>query len=283
MTSVALEAGCCDVLSAERATTDELVRALRLALEVARRQRAEAPWLEAPDDRSSWPPPALEEMRRLAGLGRTFVAVTHDLKNLLQPILGYAELLREPNEPDKAAEFAEEIVRLAEETDALLRRALVAAPGGRVAAAEPREGDQLLRGAERLLRSMVGGKVRLRLTCGAPGVCVTVPEGALSQILLNLAANARDSMLAGGLLEIRSRREAERWVIEVEDTGIGIPARDLGRVFEPGHSTKSGVVGAGLGLWIVRGLAEELGGRVRLSSRVGAGTLVTLALPAVAD
>jgi len=114
-------------------------------------------------------------------------------------------------------------------------------------------------------------------------VCVTVPEGALSQILLNLAANARDSMLAGGLLEIRSRREAERWVIEVEDTGIGIPARDLGRVFEPGHSTKSGVVGAGLGLWIVRGLAEELGGRVRLSSRVGAGTLVTVVLPTVPD
>ena len=274
--------GCCELLPATGASADDLLRALRLAFEVARRQRAEAPWLDDSESPATWPPPALAEARRLAAVGRSFVALTHDLKNLLQPILGYAELVAGSlDDIPRAVASARELGRLAEAADALLRRRLAGAPGGSGTLRQPREADALLVGCERLLLSILGEGIRLWLAPRSPGVRVEVREGALDQILLNLAANAREAMPAGGVLEVRTRSAAGAWIVEVEDNGTGIPAAELERVFEPGRSSRRG--GAGLGLWIVRGLVEELGGSVRIESRVGHGTCFTVRLPAVRE
>jgi signal transduction histidine kinase len=270
--------GCCDVLEARSASARELLGALRLAFEVARRQRAESPWLEDEETTAAWPPPALVETRRLAALGRGFAALTHDLKNLLQPLLIQADLVAAAGEARSAADEARRLGELVREAERLLRRSLARALAGPGAPAPEREGDELLRECEPLLELAAGPAVRLGLVPGAPGVRIAVADGALDQLLLNLAANARDAMPAGGVLEVRSREEAGAWLVEVEDSGTGLATPRLERIFEPGPLGAGPA--AGLGLWIVHGLVGELGGTLAAASRVGRGTRVTVRLPA---
>jgi signal transduction histidine kinase len=273
--------GCCDVLDASAPPARDLLSGLRLAFEVARRQRAEAPWLEGDEGSLAWPPPALVEARRLAALGRGFAALTHDLKNLLQPVVGYAELIATEAPPGVASDAARVLAHLAAEAEEILRRSLsrLQAPGGRP---HPlRVADALVLAGERLLTAVAGPKVRVWVVPGAPDTLIAVPEGALDQILLNLAANARDAMPEGGVLEVRSALVGAEWVLEVEDSGRGIAAGRLDRLFEPGYVASGS--GTGLGLWIVRGLVEELGGSLALASRAGGGgrgTRLIVRLPA---
>jgi two-component system, NtrC family, sensor kinase len=103
---------------------------------------------------------------------------------------------------------------------------------------------------------------------------------------VNLAINARDAMPKGGKLHVRCRNETdpegrgEFVLIEVKDTGSGIPADYLDRVFEPFFSTKEPGKGTGLGLSQVYGLCAQAGGRAKVESRIGEGTCVTMMIPA---
>jgi signal transduction histidine kinase len=107
----------------------------------------------------------------------------------------------------------------------------------------------------------------------------------IRQVLSNLVVNARDSMAQGGVLQIRthvmqrnSLGEAIR--IVVADTGSGIPENLQDTMFEPFVTTKEGR-GTGLGLWIVKGIVENHGGKLRVRSKVGKGTVFGIVLPAV--
>jgi signal transduction histidine kinase len=106
------------------------------------------------------------------------------------------------------------------------------------------------------------------------------------QVLSNLVVNARDSMASGGQLVLRTRHVpapdgVHGWVrILVADTGTGISRDLLQTMFEPFVSTK-GEKGTGLGLWIVKGIIENHGGKLRVRSREGRGTAFKLELPVV--
>jgi signal transduction histidine kinase len=108
----------------------------------------------------------------------------------------------------------------------------------------------------------------------------------LRQVLSNLVVNARDSMPNGGTLRLRSHHIPSsdgvhgRVRISVADTGAGIPREILPTIFEPFVSTK-GEKGTGLGLWIVKGIIENHGGRLRVRSTVGKGTLFVIDFPVV--
>jgi len=104
--------------------------------------------------------------------------------------------------------------------------------------------------------------------------------GRLQEILLNLFTNAFAAMDDGGKIRITARvRKRQQMEIRVSDSGHGIPQSDIGRVFEPFFSTKIGKGGTGLGLSITYGLAKELGGDIRVKSKVGEGTTFTVTLP----
>jgi len=115
---------------------------------------------------------------------------------------------------------------------------------------------------------------------------VTGSSDQLRQVLSNLVVNARDSMAGGGELLIRTRhwRSSDGlhgWVrITLVDSGSGIPRDVLPTMFEPFVSTK-GEKGTGLGLWIVKGIVESHGGKIRVRSRLGRGTLFRIELPVV--
>jgi len=101
----------------------------------------------------------------------------------------------------------------------------------------------------------------------------------VNQVFMNLLVNAAHAIRGEGTITIRTRTEGDRAVVEVEDTGVGIPEANLRRVFEPGFTTKGKRMGMGLGLLISRQIIERHGGSISVRSAEGRGTTFTVALP----
>jgi signal transduction histidine kinase len=107
-------------------------------------------------------------------------------------------------------------------------------------------------------------------------------EHKLQQVFLNLFLNARDAMPKGGWLSVSTRVEAGQVVVEVADTGSGIPSEYLARIYDPFFTTKAIGQGTGLGLSITYGIVREHDGSIDCDSSIGQGTRFTLSLPAFA-
>jgi PAS domain S-box-containing protein len=123
-------------------------------------------------------------------------------------------------------------------------------------------------------------RVAVELDGAADVVLVHADRQQLRQLFLNLFTNASDAMPEGGRLRIRVTRGDGNVVVEVADTGVGIPPENLERIFEPFFTTKPEGKGTGLGLAICRRIAQEHGGTLDLTSEVGTRTTVRVTLPA---
>jgi two-component system NtrC family sensor kinase len=108
-------------------------------------------------------------------------------------------------------------------------------------------------------------------------------EGQLQQAIVALATNAIDAMPEGGTLTLRALRSDPKVVIEIKDTGIGIPPENLTKIFDPFFTTKDVGRGTGLGLAVCYGIVSEHGGRLDVRSAVGVGTTFTISLPKASD
>jgi signal transduction histidine kinase len=112
---------------------------------------------------------------------------------------------------------------------------------------------------------------------------VTADPDQLDQVLLNLAANARDAMPGGGALTVSTPSDSGEWAwVTVSDTGAGMPAAVRGRLFEPNSTTKPAGKGTSLGLGIIADIVAPHGGKVEVDSEPGRGTTFRIGLPAVA-
>jgi two-component system NtrC family sensor kinase len=107
--------------------------------------------------------------------------------------------------------------------------------------------------------------------------------GQLQQAVIALATNAIDAMPNGGVLRIASRRNGSTVLVEVIDTGLGIPQENVTKIFEPFFTTKEVGRGTGLGLAVCYGILTEHGGSLDVQSTVGVGTTFTISLPAIND
>jgi hypothetical protein len=123
------------------------------------------------------------------------------------------------------------------------------------------------------------GKVKVRRELSPVAPVVDGVEHKLQQVFLNMFLNARDAMPRGGWLSITTRVEGGRAVVEVADTGSGIPSEHLSRIYDPFFTTKSIGQGTGLGLSISYGIVREHDGTMNVESHLGQGTRFTLALP----
>jgi signal transduction histidine kinase len=110
---------------------------------------------------------------------------------------------------------------------------------------------------------------------------VSGDPGQLQQAVIALATNALDAMGESGTLMIVGRNDEDKVIIEVSDTGIGIPPENLPKIFEPFFTTKEIGRGPGLGLAVCYGILTEHGGTLDVQSAVGAGTTFTITLSAV--
>jgi signal transduction histidine kinase len=105
----------------------------------------------------------------------------------------------------------------------------------------------------------------------------------IEQVLMNLVLNAIQAIRGAGTVRVVTRTADDRCVIEVEDTGCGIPANLLPRIFDPFFTTKGTGEGTGLGLSVSLGIVERHGGELLVESEVGKGSTFTVLLPLVRD
>lgn len=230
------------------------------------------------------------EVRRLEAVRRDFVAnVSHELKTPLTSITGYAETLAaEAADGSPAAGFANTIVQSARRmqrlVDDLLDLSRIESggwrPQPRVVEVEAAARDAWTPFADRA----TAGRVRFAAAVAAEAHALVVDPDALRQIFTNLFDNALRHTPAGGSVRLTAELTKDGIVLGVTDTGPGIPAEHLPRIFErfyrvdPGRARQQG--GTGLGLAIVKHLVEAHGGRVEAESAVGRGTTIRMHFPA---
>jgi len=218
--------------------------------------------------------------RRLASLGSLAAGVAHEIRNPLSSIKGFATWFREryrdnPEDRDTAEVMIREVDRLNRVITQLLEFARPLTMN-RVPTPLP----AVIRHALKMVEGEAHRKgVALETDLSAEIGEVSLDADRMTQVFLNLCLNAIAAMEAGGVLRVSLARRDERTVrITVADTGIGIPKKDLPRVFDPYFTTRSS--GTGLGLAIVHKIVEAHGGEVRLESEPGKGTTATILLPA---
>ncbi len=240
----------------------------------------------------------MEQQQRLAAMGQLAAGIAHDLNNVLQGILSFADLLRqEPGLPEAAQEPLRLIMQLAERATRVNRQIL---DFTRQSASEkhPLNLVPFAREMVYLLKRMIPEHIDVCLEYASGEYWVNADVSQLQQVLINLATNARDAMPEGGRLTIRLSRDLfpegasfpgfrlppGEWVrLQVSDTGHGIPPEILPRVFEPFFTTKERGQGSGLGLAQVYGIVKQHNGYIDITSWVGQGTTVTIYLPALPD
>jgi PAS domain S-box-containing protein len=223
----------------------------------------------------------LQQKQRLETVGQLAGGIAHDFNNLLAVILNYAHFVRSriPDEDAALRDDVDQIRHAAERASELVRQLLIF---GRRDPAVPETVDvnRLVRDTERLLRRTIGEQVELVSSLCETRCFVEIDPAQLEHALLNLVVNARDAMPEGGTVTIASRREKERVVLSVRDDGPGMEPDVAARAFEPFFTTKPKGSGTGLGLATVYGVITAAGGDVRIDSRPGEGTTVSVLLPA---
>jgi PAS domain S-box-containing protein len=235
----------------------------------------------------------LHQSQRLESVGQLTGGVAHDFNNLLTVILGNAKLLEEKLASDPELRRIVETTHVAAQRGAELTQRLLAF--SRRQALEPQTIDvnQLVWGAEVLLRRLLGDHIGTRLVLDEAVWPIHVDPLQLESALINLGVNARDAMAGGGNLTIRTCKRVmpageelaagDYVAIEVADDGSGMPPEVASRVFEPFFTTKEIGKGSGLGLSMVYGFVHQSGGHVQIASTLGKGTTVTLLFPRDAD
>jgi len=127
------------------------------------------------------------------------------------------------------------------------------------------------------------GNVRVRRELSQVPPVVQGAEFKVQQVFLNLFLNARDAMPTGGWLTVRTQVSDHRVVVMVADTGSGIQAEHLSRIYDPFFTTKASGHGTGLGLSVTYGVVQEYHGHIECESHAGQGTRFTLTLPLAAS
>lgn len=214
----------------------------------------------------------------LAGMKRAVSAVVHDLNNLFTVVCSGSESLIERLSPGDPRRTDSEMVHAAGLHAARLVRQLAGLTTD--AGPPPARADvnAVIRDMAPVLRGLLGTKRDLILDPAAPTAVVAVDPSRIGQVLLNLAANARDALTAGGTVTVSTRvNESAEVVLAVRDTGPGIEPRVRTRMFERNVSTKSD--GRGIGLATVADVVKQAGGRIEVETAPGAGTVFLLYLP----
>jgi PAS domain S-box-containing protein len=235
----------------------------------------------------------LRQADRLDSLGRLSGGIAHDFNNVLAVIMAYASEIASSLPGDHLArQDALKIGQAAEHAAALTRQLLI------FSRLEPSQPETLnlnsvVTGIEQLLRRTIGEDIEFLTVVQEDLRPVTIDRTKIEQVIMNLVMNSRAAMPGGGQLRIETANldpdpgltpgaDGDRPLVSltVTDTGSGMTPEVAQHAFEPFFTTKGPGQGTGLGLPTVYGVVKEAGGDIRLRSQPGAGTVITVLLPA---
>ena len=235
------------------------------------------------------------QAQKMQAVGQLAGGVAHDFNNMLQGILGYADLLLMSHKPSDAAfQDIMQIKQNGNRAKALVSQ-LLAFSKQQTLRPQAVELDEVLSDLSSLLRRLLGETVTLQVVHGRDIWPVLADPNQFDQVILNLAVNARDAMPDGGQVTITTRNvpstelaelpvpattaSGDYVLIEVADNGTGIPEEIRDKIFDPFFSTKDVGKGTGLGLATVYGIVQQTGGHLYVESEVGRGTSFGILLP----
>jgi two-component system NtrC family sensor kinase len=235
---------------------------------------------------------AVARAEKLAAVGRLAAGVVHEINNPLATIAACAESLEKRIEegafgdsPD-AEDLREYLGLIRDEafrcksiTNGLLDFSRLRS-GQRV----PVKIDELIKTTARLVTHQQRGEnIKIQIETSDDLPVVLGDGGQLQQAVVALATNAIDAMPEGGTLTLRAAQSGSRILIEVRDSGIGIPPENMTKIFDPFFTTKDIGRGTGLGLAVCYGILSDHGGRLDVRSTAAVGTTFTITLPVATD
>jgi len=241
----------------------------------------------------------LLRQERLAAVGQLAAGIAHDFNNILASIMLYADMASRDMHLSKVLrERMETIVRQTERGAALVQQILDFARKS-IVDLRPLDLSDFIKETVALLERTLPENIRVTLSLEPGEYVIEADSARIQQVILNLALNARNAMLQGGILHIALRKiPAETpirciccdhlpngpWLsVAVSDTGSGIPDEVLAHIFEPFFTTRA-PLGSGLGLAQVYGIVKQHGGHIAVETAVGQGTTFTFYLhPATAN
>jgi two-component system, cell cycle sensor histidine kinase and response regulator CckA len=252
-----------------------------LAIDVTERARLEA---------------QLRQAQKMEAVGQLAGGIAHDFNNLLTAIRGFAELHLADHPPGDAGRADVLEIERAAERATQLTRGLLAFSRRADVHPEPLDLAEVASDAVVLLRRLVGEHIVVRVETAKKVPCVVADRVGIDQVLLNLAANARDAMPSGGEVRITvgaatldqgfieahpGANPGNHVLLEVADTGVGMDEATRSHLFEPFFTTKAPGQGTGLGLASVYGIVKQAHGYIEVESSPGTGSVFRIYLPAL--
>ena len=236
----------------------------------------------------------VRQQQKMESVGQLAGGIAHDFNNVLTAIIGFSDLLLANHRPsDPSFQDIMNIKQNANRAAGLVRQ-LLAFSRRQTLRPQVLVLHDTLSDLSILLERLLGEKVKLQLVHGRDLWPIKFDLNQFEQVVINLAVNGRDAMPAGGTMTIRTRNLApgevaqfgykplpatEYVLIEVEDTGLGMPPEVQARIFEPFFSTKEVGKGTGLGLSTVYGIVKQTGAHIFFDSTVGKGTTFRIFVP----
>jgi two-component system NtrC family sensor kinase len=235
---------------------------------------------------------AVARAEKLAAVGRLAAGVVHEINNPLATIAACAESLERRIEEGAFSDspdaedlreylglIRDEAFRCKSITNGLLDFSRLRA-GQRM----PVNVSDLIKATARLVTHQGrGDNIKIEIETADDLPLVLGDGGQLQQAVIALATNAIDAMPDGGTLTLRAAQSGSRILIEVRDSGIGIPPENMTKIFDPFFTTKDIGKGTGLGLAVCYGILSDHGGRLDVRSSLGTGTTFTITLPIASD
>ncbi|MBN1315722.1 MAG: response regulator [Anaerolineales bacterium] len=237
-----------------------------------------------------------QRQERLAAVGQLAAGIAHDFNNIMAVIILYSQLtLRMPEVSATVKERTAIIEAQSKRATDLIQQILDFSRRS-VLELQPLDLLPLVKEVTKLLERMLPESIQIELATGRDQYTIKADPTRIQQALMNLAVNARDALPEGGLLEIKlgsihvssgqssplPEMEAGDWVLlQISDTGVGIPKEALPHIFEPFYTTKAPGNGTGLGLAQVYGIVLQHNGHIDVASRLNKGTTFTIYFPAL--
>jgi len=238
-----------------------------------------------------------QQAQKMEAIGNLTGGMAHDFNNLLSVIIGNLDILGNQLGNNEEAKSLSQAALDAALRGADLTRRMLAFASQQPLQPHQIDVNKLTTGITKLLSRTLGEDIQISLNLAADVWPIMADPAQLEAALTNLATNARDAMPRGGRLTITTSNghlDAESLlksaeviagdyvVIEVSDSGVGMPPGVIAKIFEPFFTTKGRGKGTGLGLAMVFGFMKQSGGHINVQSKVGSGTAFRLYLPRVA-